>query len=452
MPARTNRRDFLRRGAGALAGIAGLARSTAFPSFVIGRHAGIARGWPANDKLRLAIVGVANRGADNLNGVAPITSVETVALCDVDSSYLAAAAARFPQAKQFRDFRKMIEEMAGAHALDGVVVSTPDHLHAPASAMALRAGLHVYCEKPLAHSIHETRTVVELARERKLATQMGTQIHANPNYRRVVELVQSGAIGTVTEVHVWVGGGYGGGDRPTETPPVPATLDWDLWLGPAPERPYSEKYVPFHWRGWWDFGNGTLGDMACHHMDLPFWALDLSHPTSIEAEGPPLHHESCPPWLIVKYSMQRHAGAAALAEASVPLTWYHGDKRPHHFADGLLPTWGNGTLFVGAKGLLLADYDRYALLPEKEFAGFVPPAPSIPDSPGHYQEWIAAVKGGVPALCRFDYAGPLTEAVLLGAVAYKSGKKLGWDPAKGTTGDAGADAFMKREYRKGWTL
>ena len=438
----TTRRAFLKKGA---AGVAG---------FWIAKDARIAFGYPVNDTLRLGVVGVANRGAENIDGLMGVTGHEIVALCDVDANYLAAAAARFPAAKQHRDFRKMIE----AGGLDGVVVSTTDHLHAPVSALALRAGMHVYCEKPLTHTVHETRTLVRLAREKKLATQMGTQIHANPNYRRVVEIVRMGRdgaggardmirpIGEVTEVHVWVGKVHAGAERPVDTPPVPAELDWDLWLGPAPERPYHSAYCPGSWRGWWDFGNGTLGDMACHHMDLPYWALELDHPTAIEAEGPPLHREACPPWLIVKYAMKKKDGS------SVPLTWYHGAKRPPQFAEGLLPEWGDGTLFVGTKGMLIADYDRYVLLPEKDFAGFAPPAPTIPDSPGHYAEWIAAAKGGVPALCHFGYSGPLTEAVLLGAVAYKAAKKIQWDPTRGSTGDASADQLLKREYRKGWSL
>jgi predicted dehydrogenase len=438
MTTRSSRREFLRKGA-ALAGMAAL------PRFWIGKDPRIAFGFPANEKLRIGVVGVANRGAENLNGVAASSSAQVVALCDVDSNYLAAAATRFPEAKQFRDWRKMLGEMASG-GLDGVVVSTPDHLHAPVSAAALRAKLHVYCEKPLTHTVTETRTLMALARKAGVATQMGTQIHANANYRRVVELVKSGAIGDVKDVHVWVGNNYGGVDRPKETPPVPPNLDWDLWLGPAPERPYSEHYAPFWWRGWWDFGSGSLGDMACHHVDLSFWALDLEGPESIEADGPPVHPESTPTSLTVKYVMRKKGGG------TVPLTWYDGGKRPHHFADGLLPQWGNGTLFVGSKGMLLADYDRLVLLPEADFAGFVAPPPSIPDSIGHYEEWLAAAKGGAPALCNFDYSGPLTIAVLLGNVAYRAQKKLSWDAAKGTTGDAAADALLLKQYRKGWTL
>jgi predicted dehydrogenase len=337
-----------------------------------------------NEKLNIGIIGVANRGGDNLRGV---SSQNIAALCDVDDTYLQNAAANYPQAKVYNDFRKMLEQKG----LDAVVISTADHTHAPAAAMALRAGLHVYCEKPLTHTVYEARVLAELAKEHKRATQMGTQIHAGSNYRRVVELVQSGAIGTVKEVHVWCGGSYGGGDRPKETPDVPANLHWDLWLGPAPERPYHPAYVPFHWRGWWDFGNGTLGDMACHHMDLPTWALKLRYSLTVEAEGPPVHPESCPPWLIVRYEYPERESLPP-----VHLTWYNGDKRPSYFAEGKLPEWGNGTLFVGEKGMLLADYDRHVLLPEKDFAGFTPPKPSIPESIGHYNEWIEACKNGTP--------------------------------------------------------
>ncbi|MBM3495543.1 MAG: Gfo/Idh/MocA family oxidoreductase, partial [Armatimonadetes bacterium] len=232
---------------------------------LIGVSAASARTYQANDKLAIGIVGVANRGGANLDGVA---SQDIVALCDVDERYLDRAATAFPAAARYTDFRKMIQEAR----LDAVVISTPDHTHAPAAALALRRDLDVYCEKPLTHTVHEARVLADLARRRRRVTQLGTQIHAGSNYRRVVELIRAGAIGEITEVHVWCGGGYSGGDRPSETPPVPAGLHWDLWTGPAPERPYHPAYVPHQWRGWWGFGNGTLGDMACHHMDLPFWA------------------------------------------------------------------------------------------------------------------------------------------------------------------------------------
>jgi len=276
--------------------------------------------------------------------------------------------------------------------------------------------------------------------------------HAGTNYRRVVELVQSGAIGKIDEVHVWVDGGISPGDRPKETPPVPEGLNFDLWLGPAPVRPFNPAYVPFHWRGWWDFGNGTLGDMACHYMDLPFWAMGLRVPKTIAAEGPPVHPESCPRWMIVHYEYEAHDKQPAMK-----LTWYNGDKRPPQFdqlpkhKDG--SSWGSGVLFVGSKGMLLADYGNYQLLPEKDFEGFTPPPKSIPDSVGHHREWVDACKSGGVTTCNFDYSGALTEAVLLGNVSYRCGKPLHWDAKKlKATNAPEADKFIRHQYRDGWTL
>jgi predicted dehydrogenase len=435
MPSRSSgssRREFLRRTA---AGAVGL---------WIAKDPRIARGWPANEALRVGIVGVSGQGGANLGEVAKSPNAKIVALCDVDSLLLEGAAKneKCAGATLFRDFRKMID----AGGLDAVVVSTPDHVHAPATTRALAAKLHVYCEKPLTHSVSEARFVTEFAKRQGVATQMGTQIHARANYRRVVEVVRSGAIGDVQEVHVWVANDYGGGDRPTATEPTPPTLEWDLWLGPAPQRPFSKAYCPFWWRGWWDFGSGSLGDMACHHMDLSFWALELEGPLTVETEGPPVHAESTPKWLIVRYTMKRKSGG------TIPLTWYDGGKRPHHFADGVLPQWGNGTLFVGSKGMLLADYDRYVLLPAEQFKDFTPPAPTIPESIGHHEEWIRAAKGGEKALCDFSYSGPLTEAVLLGMVAFRASAKLTWDRAAMKTGSAKADEFLLSRYREGFEL
>jgi predicted dehydrogenase len=428
MAGRSTRRQFLHGTLAAGALVAG--------------HEHVIRPFRRGEKLRLGVIGVGGRGADNLAAVA---HEEIVALCDVDAEILGGAAKTFPVAKTYRDFRALIER----GGLDAVVVSTPDHTHAPATALALHAGLHVYCEKPLTHSVHEARVIRELAQEKGVVTQMGTQIHAGSNYRRVVELVKSGMIGAVREVHVWVGGGYSGGARPTELPPVPAPLDWDLWLGPAPVRPYHPTYAPFHWRGWWDFGNGTLGDMACHHMDLPFWALDLRVPKKVATRGPEPLAEACPPWLEVTYQFDARGKLPP-----VTLTWYHGDRRPPQFGAGLLPEWGNGTLFVGADGMLIADYEHFALLPEARFADRKLPPPSIPESVGHHQEWIDACKGGPPPLCVFDSAGRLTEAVLLGCVSHRAGNvELAWsDGTAMTTGSADADRFLKREYRAGWTL
>jgi predicted dehydrogenase len=265
----------------------------------------------------------------------------------------------------------------------------------------------------------------------------------------VVEVIQKGAIGPIREVHVWCGKSWAGSDRPKETPPVPAGLHWDLWLGPAPYRPYHPAYHPASWRGWWDFGGGTLSDMACHYMDLPFWTLDLRYPLTIEAEGPPVHPESAPTWLIVRYEFP-----ARQDKPPVKLTWYHGGKRPAYFnEEGKMPKWGDGVLFVGAKGMLIADYTKYVLLPEKDFVGFTPPTPYIPESIGHHKEWIEACKTGGPTTCNFDYSGALTETVLLGNVAYRSGKKIEWDAKNLTIANASeAMKFIQRPYRQGWDL
>jgi len=394
-------------------------------------------------KLRIAVIGVSGRGAANLHKV---SHEQIVALCDVDERRTGEARKRFPKARFYVDFRKMLEKEA--KNIDAVVVSTPDHTHAVATMAALKLGKHVYCEKPLTHTVAECRIVEKTAAEKGVATQMGTQIHAGSNYRRVVEALQTGAIGKISEVHVWVARQWVGGDRPKETPPVPKGLHWDLWLGPAPYRPYHPAYVPASWRGWWDFGGGTLADMGCHYIDLVHWALKLRYPRTVAAEGPPVHPESAPPWLIVHYEYPARGDLPP-----VKMTWYQGGKRPHYFAEGKMPEWGDGVLFVGEKGMMIADYNRYVLLPEKEFADYKPPAPFIPDSIGHHKEWIEACKNGGKTTCDFSYSGPLAESVLLGNVAYRSGKKIVWDGEKGTIANAPeARKFLSQPYRKGWTL
>src|SRR2546426_797036 len=336
-----------------------------------------ARKISPNERLNIAMIGVANRAGDDLKEV---SSENIVALCDVDETYLAAAAQKFPQARTYHDFRRLLDQKD----IDGVVIATPDHTHAVAAVAALRSGRHVYCEKPLARTISETRIIAEASRKHERITQIGTQIHAGSNYRRVVELVQSGAIGAVREVHVWVGATYGGMDRPKDTPPVPSHLHYDLWLGPVEFRPYSAEYVPFKWRNWWAFGGGALADFGCHYMDLPYWALGLGHPLSAEVvDGPPVHPESTPPWLMVRYEYPARG-----EQPPVPLTWYHGGKQPPLLAGDLAVKWKSGVLFVGAKGMLLSDYGRHVLLPERQFEGFVPPAPFIKESIGHHKEWI----------------------------------------------------------------
>lgn len=410
----------------------------------------------ANDKLNIAVIGVAGRGGANLAGV---SSQNIVALCDVDAARLGAAAAKFPQAKTFADFRKMLP--AVEKQIDAVVVSTPDHTHAAPAAMAMHLGKHCYCEKPLTHEVYETRILRQLAQEKKLVTQLGTQIHAGDNYRRVVELIQGGAIGPVREVHVWAAASYGKGNvRPEEKPAVPEGLDWDLWIGPAPMRPYHSCYLPAKWRGWWDFGSGATGDFGCHYMDLPFWALKLRYPTRVEAEGPPQDPEATAPWTIARYEFPARGDLPP-----VRLSWYDGGQRPEELlrADGLAgqrrsktdktEEWRSGVLFIGQRGRLVADYGRHRLLPEKQYAEFARPEPTIPKSIGHHLEWIEACKSGGSTTCNFDYSGALTEAVLLGVVAYRTGAKLQWDAEQlKATNCPAADKFLRREYRPGWTL
>jgi len=445
MSYRFSRRRFLKVSAAAAASMVGT-----------GPVVLVRAGASPNEKLDIAVVGVGGRGAANLGGVG---GENIVALCDIDAQRLAGAAKQFPKAATYADFRTMLRDMDAR--IDAVVVSTPDHTHAPACAMALAMGKHCYSEKPLTHSVHEARTVADLARKSRRATQIGTQIHAGDNYRRAVELVQGGALGPVNEVHVWSNASYGGQDRPQDTPPVPGHIRWDLWLGPAPERPYHPCYLPGRWRGWWDFGTGAIGDFGCHYMDLPFWALGLRYPTSVEAEGPAVHPETTPRWLIVRYEFP--------ARGSLPpvkLTWYDGGRRPLALLeqDGLVKPetlktplspakWGSGVLFIGAKGMLLADYGRRILLPEARFADFTPPAPTIPASVGHHREWLDASKTGGTTTCHFDYSGPLTETALLGTVAFRAGEKLAWDAeALKATNCPNADRYVRRPYRQGWTL
>ena len=404
-----------------------------------------------DEKLDIAVIGVGRRGGANLGGV---RSQNIVAICDTDANALAKAAGRLPKAAKFADFRKMLDKVH--NKIDAVVVSTPDHTHAPAAAMAMRLGKHCYCEKPLTHTVRECRTLIELAARNKLVTQMGTQIHANNNYRRVVEIVQSGMLGAIKKVHVWHTVSYGVGDRPIKSQPVPKDLDWDAWLGPAAERPYHPCYVRGKWRGWREFGTGGLGDFGCHYMDLPFWALKLRHPTSIEAQGPDQHAESTPRWLKVIYKFPaRDSGKLP----PVTMTWSDGGRKPEGLAELLAPLgperkkWSCGILFVGDKGMVLANYKSHLLLPKDRFANFKPPAQTIPASIGHHKEWFEACKTGGPTTCNFAYSGALTEAVLLGVVAYRVGQKISWD-AKNlkATNCPQADEFIHKEYRKGWTL
>jgi len=392
----------------------------------------------ANEKIKIAFVGTANQARFSINS---LREQDLVAFCDVDQNSLARAQEDFPQASFFSDYRKMLDQSG----IDAVVVCTPDHIHAPASMRAIRQGRHVYCEKPLTHTVAEARALTLAAREAGVATQMGIQIHAGDNYRRVVEIIRSGAIGKIREVHSWAGRAWTATGLPEATSPVPPSLDWDLYLGPAQVRPYSRAYHPANWRSYWVFGGGNMADMACHHVDLPVWALNLKHPSRIEAEGPPVDPEGCPPGLKVTYHFQ--------AEGDQPecqLTWYDGTMIPESIHG--IPTQG-GNLFVGESGFLLADYGRWKLYPEEEFADYQPPAPSLPSSPGHHAEWIAACRGEGAALCHFDYSGPLTELVLLGNVAYRAGMPIEWNSKEmKITNQPSAEQWLSKEYRTGFEL
>jgi predicted dehydrogenase len=290
--------------------------------------------------------------------------------------------------------------------------------------------------------------VQKAAEKAKKATQIGTQIHAGDNYRRVVELIQREAIGRVKEVHVWVPAIYGGKKPPTETPPVPPNLHYDLWLGPVEPRPYHPEYLPFTWRNWWAFGGGTLADFGCHYMDLPHWALGLKAPLSVETEGPERDPECPPVWMIARYEYAHPAGGDPLK-----LTWYQGGKQPEFLAEGLKMKWKAGVLFQGENGELLSDYGKHILLPEEKFHDFQRPAPFVPKSIGHHKEWIHACKTGAPTTCNFAYSGTLTEAALLGNVAFRVGKKLEWDTKSLKAKSCPeADEFIQHHYRKGWSL
>ena len=421
---------------------------------VIGAPA-IVRGQNLNSLLNIAVIGCGGRGAGNLQEV---RNENIVALCDVNAKNLDRVAPQFPKAEKFGDFRKLYDK---SKMFDAVVVSTCEHTHAFATLPALKLHKHVYCEKPLTHNIWEARIIREAANKAKVATQMGTQIHAGNNYRRIVELVQSGAIGPVREVHVWVSRTWGWQatedeakaaqdivftkERPTGADPVPEGLDWEKWLGPAPERAFNNMYFPGpKWYRWWEWGNGTMSDLGSHWIDLPFWALNLKHPLTIEASGPPPHPDLAPATMRATYEYGPRGDMPALK-----LTWYQGKEKPARWTEGSIPKWDNGVLFVGDKGMILADYGKHILLPEATYKDFVRPAQTIPESIGHHLEWINACKTGAPTTCNFEYAGWLTEANHLGNVAYRTGKKLEWDPAKLKAKNAPeADRFIKRKYRK----
>lgn len=428
-----SRREFLRQAA--VAPTAG-----AMISATLTRHGAAAQTAKSpNEKLNLGIIGVAGRGGSNLKGVA---EENIVALCDIDAQRLDGAAKDFPRADKYADYRKLLERTD----LDAVVVSTPDHTHAIPVVWALKAGLDVYCEKPLSHTVYEAREIRRWTARQQAVTQMGTQVHAGDNYRRVVEVVEAGVLGPVTRVHVVNAGNVRPGVRVSEGTP-PAHVDYDLWTGPAPLRPFHESHFHFNWRYWWDYGNGALGDFGCHYMDLPFWALGLRYPASIEARGEKTYQgdNEVPNNMRVDYHFP-----ARDQQPAVHLTWWHGAWKP----EGAEQYKKNSfVLFEGARGRLLADYSTHQLFLEPGLAAETP-EPSIPASIGHHREWIEACKTRGPTTCNFDYSGALAEAVLLGNVSYRlGGQKLQWDAESlKAVNCPDADQYIRREYRQGWTL
>ncbi len=464
---------------------------------------------PPSERINVAVIGTGCHGTRHVKSLlANQPDIQLVAVCDVnaqssdyhDFDYKDGIAGLDP-ARQiveshyadqkrsgkykgcaaYRDFREML---AKEQDIDAVIVATPDHAHAVVAMQAIKRGKHVYCEKPLAHSVHEARQLAEAARTTNVATQMGNQLHSLETVRRQVELIRSGAVGTVRQVHAWcvntgwhgpwsavlqrrwaaVGAAWAAGpDRPQDTPPVPKELDWDLWLGPAPERPYHPAYLPFKWRGWWDFGSGTLGDMGCHIIDPVLWALDLEAPVTIEASSTRITAETAPVSAIVHYTFSARGDRPAVA-----LTWYEGGMkpaRPRELADGQdLPA--SGVLYVGDEGKLLVPYfGTPTLLPDSRNKDFKRPLPFLPRVPlqvqgtdplslaHHHREWIDACKGGPAALSHFGYAGPLTEIALLGTIAIRTGKKLNWDgPNMQVTNVPVANEYVRTQYRHGWNL
>lgn len=426
------------------------------PSHVLGQGGRT----PPSGKLNIAGIGVGGQGGHDIS---QMTDENIVALCDVDTAHAGGTFRRYPDAKIYKDYRQMLAEQKD---IDAVVIATPDHQHAIIAMAAIRLGKHVYCEKPLTHTVWEARQLAQVAREHKVATQMGNQGQASEETRRLCELIWDNAIGPVREVHVWTDRPANGlfkeywpqgVERPKDTPPVPATLDWDLWLGPAPERPYHPAYLPFRWRGWWDFGTGALGDIGCHACDPVFRALKLGQPVSVEASSTRVNKETYPLGSMVTYQFPARGEMPP-----VKLTWYDGGLRPPRPAelDAGAEMGANGHLFIGDGGKILSQQRGYALIPARRQKDYGEPPRKLPRSVGHYKEWIAACKGGPPAGSNFDWAGPLTEVVLLGNVALRqqmreelTTKKLLWDGVNlRFTNSEEANKALKHEYRTGWSM
>ena len=450
--ATTDRRGFLGASAASTAVAAGF---LILPSRVLGRGAE----KPPSRRLNIASIGAGGRAVEDLEA---LKTENIVALCDVDDRNAAGTYRKFPQAKRYKDFRVMLEKEKG---IDAVLVATPDHLHAVASMAAIKAGKHVYCEKPLTRTVREARALTLAAREAKVATQMGNQGMAFEGNRLIKEWLAAGVIGPVREVHVWSDRPTHRGkmplwwpqgvERPTDTPAVPDHLNWDLWLGPAPWRPYHPAYVPFRWRGWWDFGSGGLGDMGIHNLAPVFDALKLGPPTRVHATSTPVFAETVPVASIVHYDF-----AARGDQPPVKVHWYDGGllpERPEELEEGRPLDAEDGIIFVGDRGKILVKGwggENPRLLPESRHREFNPPPKTLPRSIGHHAEWVKACQDGTRTESDFAFAGPLTEAVLLGSVAIRSGgAELKWDSAAmKIPNHAEAEQYLHYDYRQGWSL
>lgn len=435
MTQRLSRRGFLKGGMAAAA-------FTIIPG-------GLARGFAANAKVNLGIIGAGAMGAGNRRELNASGLANIVALCDIDRGTLAAAAKEHPDARLWEDFREMLEKQK---EIDAVMVSTPDHIHYPASMLAMKLGKHVSTEKPMAHTVWEARQLAKAAREYKVVTQHDHENHASGGLRTLVEWVKTGAIGTVREVHIW-------SDRPIwpqgirQRPakkPVPANLNWDLWLGPAPYIDYHDGLHPFKWRGWWDYGCGALGDMGCHFWDSAVWALDLGHPDTIEAQQEGNTELTGPNWSIITYQFPQQG-----QRPPVKAVWYDGKKlppRPDELEPGRnLPS--NGSLFIGDKGkILVSDAASPRLIPESKMKEFIRPAPFLTRPRSHKIDWLEGIRGGPAPGSNFtDFGGHLAEVVLLGNVAIRAGNKIEWDGVNLKAKNAPqADQYIRKEYRKGW--
>lgn len=445
------------------------ALATAAFQIVPGYVLGLNGQTPPSGKLNIAGIGVGGMGGSNIKKCAE-AGENIVALCDVDTTYAAHTFKEHPGAKVYTDYREMLEKQKD---IDAVVIATPDHVHAPIAMACMRAGKHVYVQKPMAYSVGEARAMTEASRQYKVITQMGNQGRSGDGVRMVCEWIWAGAIGTVREVHAWTNRpvwpqGIEIG-RPTETPPVPAGFDWDKWLGPAPLRPYHPCYHPQSWRAWCDFGTGSLGDLGCHVMDCVYWALKLKYPVSVEGnistywggfwKKTEPKNEQFPRSSIVRYKFPEREGLPP-----VSLTWWDGGlmpARPEELEEGRqMGDSDGGVLFVGDKGKLMCGcYGRSPrLIPETSMKGFHLPPKTIERIPGgeagHEKNWLQAIKDGKPAISNFDYSGPFAEMVLLGNLAVRfPERRLLWDgPNMKVTNDADAQAFVTRKYRDGWTL